>query len=199
MGLLLLDTTERVVEMAYKSLRRSHDAAGVLGPRDVLPVGPQPLLMSHCCAVMTQSPHTLLKERVVPHKKSRTAAQRSGGHRRVATRKATGDPGPTEERGDPPCVTEQCEGTCDRSLEEGVAHRRCVTRASRSQLRAMAAEKSMLPAQPFGAMGLLLGFVSLLPVFLGAPVTTVSGEAVVEYFVMGHHFMADAFLRTLHV
>ena len=64
-------------------------AAGVLGPRDVLPVGPQPLPMSHCCAVTNQSPHTLLKGRV----------QRSGlAARRVATRKATGDPAPTEER-----------------------------------------------------------------------------------------------------
>ena len=33
-----------------------------------------------------------------PHRKSRPAAQRSGGHRRVATRKATRDPAPMEER-----------------------------------------------------------------------------------------------------
>ena len=64
------------------------------------------LPMSHCCAVMIQSP--LLKGRVhacacgqkdhlrtprwpAPHRKSRPAAQRTGGHRRVATRKTTGD------------------------------------------------------------------------------------------------------------
>ena len=78
--------------------------AGVLGPRDVLPVGPQPLPTSHCCAVMTQSPHTLLRDVSKPvlagkrppkdtrwrpfrgtasHKKTIPAAQRSGGHRRV--------------------------------------------------------------------------------------------------------------------
>ena len=32
--------------------------------RDCGSVGPQPLPMSFCCAVMTQSPHTLLKRRV---------------------------------------------------------------------------------------------------------------------------------------
>ena len=74
------------------------------------------LPMSHCCAVMIQSP--LLKGRVhacacgqkdhlrtprwpAPHRKSRPAAQRSGGHRGVATRKATGDPATRRGAGDP--------------------------------------------------------------------------------------------------
>ena len=67
--------------------------------RDCGSVGPQPLPMSFCCAVVIQSPHTLLKtaqgtcprlclrakrppeclpERL-RHRKSRPAAQRSGG------------------------------------------------------------------------------------------------------------------------
>ena len=69
--------------------------------------------MSHCCAVKTQSPHTLLKDvssmclrakdhledtrwrssrASAPQRKTSPAAQRTGGRRGVATRKATGDP-----------------------------------------------------------------------------------------------------------
>ena len=75
-----------------------------------------------------------------PQEKSRPAAQRSGGHQSAATRKATGDPATHGGAGDPECVTEQCVGTCDRCLEEGAAHRRCVTPPLRSLLRAVAAE-----------------------------------------------------------
>ena len=80
------------------------------------------------CAVMIQSPHTLLKRRVLsclrakdPNRKSRPAAQLSGGHRRV-TRKATGDP-THRGVGNPAGQKEQC--TCDRGFEEGAAHRHC--------------------------------------------------------------------------
>ena len=41
-------------------------ATDVLGTRDALPVGPQPLPVSHCCAVMTQSPHMLLRDVSTP-------------------------------------------------------------------------------------------------------------------------------------
>ena len=78
-----------------------------------------PSRSANVCAVVTPSPHTLLKrvssmclrakdhlrtlggdlpEVLRPRRKSRPAAQRSGGHRRVASRKVTGDPAPTEER-----------------------------------------------------------------------------------------------------
>ena len=53
-----------------------------------------------------------------PHRKSRPAAQRSGGHQGVATRKATGDPATHGGAGDPASVQEQCVGTCDRGLEK---------------------------------------------------------------------------------
>ena len=75
-----------------------------------------------------------------PREKSRPAAQRSGGHQGVATRKATGDPAPHGGAGDPRCGKEQCVGTCDRGLEEGAAHRRCVTPPLRSLVRAVDAE-----------------------------------------------------------
>ena len=98
------------------------------------------LPISHCCAVVTQSPHTLLKGRIhacacgqkttlraprwrpsrasAPHKKTRPAAQRSGGHRGVATRKVTGDLATHGGAGDPASEKEQCVGTCDRGLEK---------------------------------------------------------------------------------
>ena len=143
-------------------------AAGVLGPRNILPVGPQPLPMCLCCAVMTQSPHITAqgvssmclraKDHLrtpsaglpAPNRKSRLAAQRSAATRGVATLKAMGDPATHERAGDPACEKEQCVGTCDRSLEEGAAHKCCVTPPSRSQLRPVAAEQGMPAAQPTG-------------------------------------------------
>ena len=74
-----------------------------------------------------------------PPEKSRPAAERSGGHRGAATRKATGDPPLHGGAGDPMCVKEQCVGACDRGFE-GATRRRCVTPPLRSQLRAVAAE-----------------------------------------------------------
>ena len=50
--------------------------------------------------------------------KFRPAAQRSGGHRRLATRKAMGDPASHGGAGDPASVTRQCVGSCDRGLEK---------------------------------------------------------------------------------
>ena len=79
----------------------------------------------------------------------------------MATRKATGDPATHGGAGDPASVREQCVGTCDRGLEDGAAHRRCVIPPSRSQLRAVVAEKGTPTAQP------LQGYESLAaPSFL---------------------------------
>ena len=72
--------------------------------------------------------------------KDQTGSAAAGGHRRVATRKATGDPATHGGAGDPACEQEQCVGTCDRGLEEGAAHRRCGTSPLRSLVRAVAAE-----------------------------------------------------------
>ena len=76
--------------------------------------------------------------------------------------KATGDPATHGGAGDPASVREQCVGTCDRGLEEGAAHRRCVTSPLRSQLRAAAAEQGVPTAQPLGVTSLLLGSGPLL-------------------------------------
>ena len=172
--------------------------------RDCGSVGPQPLPMSFCCAVMTQSPHILLKRRVQHEpagkrlegtkvaafprycapQKVQTGSAAAGGHQGVATRKATGDPATHGGAGDPECVKEQCVGTCDRCLEEGAAHKRCVTPPLRSQLRAAAAEQGTPTAQPFGVTVLFLGFGPSFKSSFGAPVTTVSGEDVGENFVV---------------
>ena len=72
----------------------------------------------------------------VPQEKSRPTAQRSGGHRGVAT----GDPATHGGAGDSACEKEQCVGTCDRGLEEGAAHRRCGTAPFRSLVPAVVAE-----------------------------------------------------------
>ena len=94
-----------------------------------------------------------------PHKKS-PDRQRSGQAatkewrpgRRRATRL------PTEERATQGArEREQCVGTCDRGLEEGAAHRRCVTPPLRRKLRAVSAEQGTPTAQPFfGVTDLLL-------------------------------------------
>ena len=72
--------------------------------------------------------------------KVQTGSAAAGGHQGVATRKATGDPATHGGAGDPASVREQCVGTRDRGLEEGAAHRRCVTPPIRSLVRAVAAE-----------------------------------------------------------
>ena len=90
-----------------------------------------------------------------PHEESRPAAQRSGGHQGVATRKATGDLATHGGAGDPTSEKEQCVGTCDRGLEEGAAHRRCGTSPLRSLIRAAAAEQGTPTAQPLGVTCLL--------------------------------------------
>ena len=93
----------------------------------------------HCCAVMIQSRNVSFPtcgqkdhlrtpgggrpEPLTLKEKSSLATQQSVGHRRVATRKATGDPATHGGAGDPECAAEQCVGTCDRGLK-GVAHRR---------------------------------------------------------------------------
>ena len=97
-----------------------------------------------------------------PHRKSRPAAQRSGGHQGEATRKATGDPATHGGAGDKACEQEQCVGTCDRGLKEGPAHRRCGTSPLHSLVRAVAAEQGTPTAQPLRAMDLLLGLWPLL-------------------------------------
>ena len=69
-----------------------------------------------------------------------TGSAAAGGHRGVATRKATGDPATHGGAGDPASEKEQCVGTCGRGLEEGAAHSRCVTPPLHSLVRAVAAE-----------------------------------------------------------
>ena len=71
--------------------------------------------------------------------KVQTGSAAAGGHKGVATRKATGDPATHGGAGDPTSEKEQDVGTCDRDLEEGAAHRRCGTTPLRSLLRAVAA------------------------------------------------------------
>ena len=92
--------------------------------RDCGSVGPQPLPMSFYCAVMTQSLHTLLMGRahacafgqkttrghqvvafpsLCAPQKVEAGSEAVGGHRRVATRKATGVPATHRGAGDPAC------------------------------------------------------------------------------------------------
>ena len=59
-------------------------------------------------------------------------------------------------------------GTCGRGLEEGAAHRRCVTPPLRSQLRAVAAEYGTPTAQPFSGYGSPAGERPLLPVVMSS-------------------------------
>ena len=67
-------------------------------------------------------------------RKSRPAAQRSGDQ------EGDGRPDHPQGAGDPACEKEQCVGTCDRGLDEGAAHRRCVTSLLRSLSLAVTTE-----------------------------------------------------------
>ena len=102
----------------------------------------------------------------------------------MATRKSTGDPVTHGGAGDQRAKKEQCVGTCDRGLEEGVAHKRCGTSPLRSLLRAVAAEEITPTAKPFRITVLLLGFGPSFKSSFGAPLTTVSGEDVAENIVV---------------
>ena len=172
--------------------------------RDCGSVGPQPLpYVFLLCGHDSVSPHTVQEtcpacacgqkitlrtprwrpsRASAPHRKTRPAAQRSGGHQGVATRKATGVPATHGGAGDPACEQEQCVGTCDRGLEEGAAHRRC------ELLRYAASYGQRLLAQPLRVTCLLLG---IGPSFLSSSSRHQSscyhgrGEDVVKRFVMG--------------
>ena len=129
------------------------------------------------CAIMSQSLYMLLRDvfsmwraerppedtrwRLSRGTATRRKTQRTGGHRGVATRKATGDPATPRRSGRPQVQEEQCVGTCDRGLKEGAAHRCCVIPPLRSKLRAVAAA---------------LGRAARPALDSGAPVTTVRGR-----------------------
>ena len=151
-------------------------AAGVLGPRDVLPVGPQ-LPISLCCAVMTQSPHTLLQrvsrrgppERLRPTKSP--DRQRSG----LAT---TDEWRPGRRRATRlPTVERAIHGACKSSVWVRVnTPSKKGWHTGGVQLHLYAASYRRCLLRGFGSL-LLVGAS-------GAQVTKPSGEVIVENFVM---------------
>ena len=73
--------------------------------------------------------------------KVQTGSAAAGGHQGVATRKATGDPATHGGAGDPRAREKSSVWVrVATALEEGTAHRRCVTPPLRSLVRAVAAE-----------------------------------------------------------
>ena len=139
--------------------------------RDCGSVGPQPLPMSFCCAVMTRSPHMLLKGRVLSGLRAKDHLRTPGGGfprycapQKVQTGSAAAGwrPGrrratrlPTEERATQRARREQCVGTCDRGLKEGAARRRHLYAASYGR---WLLSKACHFAQPCRATELLQGF-----------------------------------------